>query len=270
MKHLLFILILLLSVFSYSQHKTINLSSENLKGKVQSYTQKTYLIVDNATDLVQKYHVKYSFNKKGDLKSIVNYRADNKLDSQEMYEYDQGKLLKITFYNTLGTATKTTLFGYDENGNLASQKKYNSPNKLQYETSYIFNQKGQLTMEQKLIPSINYTMKENYSYDDFDNLIVRTKSARIGSTKETFRYNSKALPIKKSEYNAMGELFSVIEYEYNEQNDKISLKKYNADKTLTYYEDYHYKYDVKENWIERVSFEKGEKVNIEKREIQYY
>lgn len=270
MKYLLLTLLFILSFSLYSQHKTINLQSENLKGKVQSYTKKTFIVPKNSNDLIQKYHVKYSFSKQGDLEKIENYREGNKLDSKEIYEYNKGKLINISFFNSIGTATKTTLYNYDENGNLASQKKYNNPGKLQYETSYIFNQKGQLTMEQKLIPSINYTIKENFTYDDFDNLIVRTKTARIGSTKETFRYNSKALPIKKSEYNAMGELFSVIEYEYNEQNDKISLKKYDAHKTLTYYEDYHYIYDVKENWLERISYEKGEKVNVEKREIQYY
>jgi len=270
MKHLLIIPLFLLSFFLYSQHKTVNLQSENLKEKVQFYTKKTFLVTENSTDLIQKYHVKYSFDKQGNIIEIENYRKDNKLDSKKVFEYIQGKLSSINFFNSIGTATKTTLYNYDDNGNLASQKKYNNPDKLQYETSYIFNQKGQLTTEQKLIPSINYTMKENYTYDDFNNLIVKTKKARIGTTRETFRYNSKGLPIKKSEYNAMDELFSIIEYEYNEQNDKVSLKKYDTENTMTYNENYEYSYDTKGNWIEKISFKNGKKVSKEHREINYY
>lgn len=270
MKYLLFIPLFILNFSLFSQHKIMNLQSENLNGKVASFTNKTFIVTKDSKELIQKYNVKYSFDKQGNLICIENFRDSNKLDSKEVFDYKQGKLTKITFYNAIGTAMKTTLYAYDDSGNLASQKKYNNQKKLQYETSYLFNQKGQLTMEQKLIPSINYTMKENYVYDDFDNLIVRTKTARIGTTKETYRYDAKSLPIKKSEFNAMGELFSVIKYEYNEYNDKISLKKYDAEDSLNYNENYEYIYDAQGNWTEKISFENGEKVSLEKRQLNYY
>jgi len=270
MKKLLLIPILFLSLNLYSQYIQVSLETENLKGKVASYTTKTFLVSANSNDLLLKYHMKYAFNKKGNIESIENYRDGIKLDSREIFEYENGKISKHKIYNSIGTVGKTSLFDYDSNGNLASQKKYTGKEKLQYDTSYLYNQKGQLTIQQKLIPSINYTMKESYKYDDFNNLIVRSKTARIGTTKETFRYNSKGLQTKKSEYNAMGELYSVIVYEYNEQNDKTSLKKYDAANTMNYYENYEYVYDANGNWIEKISSEKGEKVSEEKRTISYY
>lgn len=269
MKRLLLIPILFLSLSVYSQNKTISLASENLKGKVGSHTTKTFLITNNSTDLLLKYNIKYTFNKKGNIVSIENFKENQTLDSKEVFEYDNGKLSKQSLFNRLGTVGKSSQFEYDSNSNLVSEKKYNRQGKLQYDTSYLYNQKGQLTAQQKLIPSINYTMKENYTYDDFDNLIVRTKAARIGTTKETFRYDANGLPIKKSEFNAMGELFSVIVYEYNEQNDKISLKKYDATNNMNYYENYEYVYDTKANWTEKTSFEKGKKTRVEKRVINY-
>lgn len=270
MKNLLLIPILFLSFGVYSQHKTISLQSENLKGRVQSYAKKTFVSAKNSNDFLLKYNVTYFFNKKGNIVRVENYRENNKLDSKEVFEYKNDKISKHNLLNNTGIIGKKTLFDYDSNGNLASQKKYNSQDKLQYDTSYLYNQKGQLTTQQKLIPSINYTMKEDYTYDDFNNLIVRKKTARIGTTKETFRYNSDGLPIKKSEYNAMGELFSVIDYEYNKQNDKTSLKKYDANNSLNYYESYEYVYDANGNWTEKNSFEKGKKVSQEKRTISYF
>ena len=270
MKKLLLLPLLFLSFSVYSQYKTVSLQSENLKARVQSYSKKTFVIAKNSNELTQKYNVTYSFNKKGTIERIENFRENQKLDSKEIFEYENALLSKHILFNSIGTIGKKTLFEYDSNGNLISQKKYSGQDKLQYDTSYLYNLKGQLTAQQKLIPSINYTMKESYKYDDFNNLIVRTKTARIGTTKETFRYNSKALPIKKSEYNAMGELFSVIVYEYNLQNDKTSLKKYDANNTMNYYESYEYVYDSKGNWTEKTSFEKGEKVSLEKRTINYY
>ncbi len=113
-------------------------------------------------------------------------------------------------------------------------------------------------------------MKESYIYDAKGDLTERHKTSPIGTTKEIFDYDSKRLPIKKSEYNTMGQLFSVIVYQYNEHDDKISLKKYDSDNNLDYYEDYEYSYDTHNNWTERISFEKGIKTSIEKREIKYY
>jgi len=269
MKRLLLIPVLFLSLSAHSQYKTISLSSENLKGKVASYTNKTYLVSKDSKELQLRYNERFAFNAKGNIISIENFKENLKVDSKEVFEYKNGLLSKHTVYNSLGTQGKSSGFEYDTNGKLISEKKYNRQGKLQYDTSYLYNKKGQLTAQQKLIPSINYTMKENYKYDDFNHLIVRTKTARIGTTKETFRYNSKGLPVKKSEYNAMGELYSVIIYEYNDQNDKISLKKYDADNQMNYDENYEYLYDSNGNWTQKISYEKGKKSHVEKRVINY-
>jgi hypothetical protein len=100
-------------------------------------------------------------------------------------------------------------------------------------------------------------------------MIERSKKARIGSTKEVFQYKSGRLPIKKSEYNALGELFSTIQYKYNKQGDKISLEKKDTTGNISYYETYQYQYDTKGNWIEKINFEMDKKASIEKRTIKY-
>ena len=68
----------------------------------------------------------------------------------------------------------------------------------------------------------------------------------------------------------MDELFSIIEYKYNEYNDKISLMKYDTERTKTYEESYEYVYDNQGNWTKKINFENGKKVSEEFREISYF
>jgi hypothetical protein len=270
MKKILSLFLLFYTLYGYTQNISIDLKSENLKGKVKSYTKKTQVKSKEDDSFVLKYHEKHVFNKDGSLKSIENYGNDQKLDSKEIFEYESQNLVQITQYNATSSIGKTTLFDYNENGKLVSKKKFNSQGKLQYEISYVYNKKNQLTTQQKLIPSINYSMKEDYKYDSKGNMIERIKKVRIGNTKELFEYNHKNLPIKKSEYNSLGELYSVISYKYNNQDDKVSLEKRDNTGELTYYESYSYQYDHKKNWTEKISYEKDVKVSVEKRIIEYY
>jgi hypothetical protein len=252
-----------------SQQKSNSLIGENLKGSIKSFEIKT-LIVDKATgELTQKYAEKHFFDSLGNLEKIENYGYDTKLDTKTVFNYENGFLMAETTYNASGKKDKTTLYEYDADKRLSTQKKYNNLGKLQYQITYFYNQQGQLSAEHKLIPSINYTMKESFKYDESGNMIEASKATRIGASKETFTYNNQGQITKKSEYNAMGELFSIITYDYNEQGDKVSLKKYDALGELTYFEDYQYQYDSKANWTERANFEKGKKVSVEKRTFTY-
>ncbi len=260
---------LLCSFIGFSQQNTIDLKSKNLKGKIQSFEKTTYLVDKTSKNLTQKYKENYVFNATGSLISIESFGDDSQLDSKETYSYNQAKLSLHSVFSSTGKIDKTTQYEYDEIGQLITQKKYNKSEKLQYETSFIYNQKGLLSAKHKLIPSINYTMKQHYKYDVKDQLIEISKIARIGTTKETFEYNDKGLQSKKSEYNAMDELYSYINYFYNKENDKTDLKKYDTEGALTYFENYEYTYDNYGNWTECTSFEKGEKVSVEKRKLTY-
>ena len=269
MKKLLFITFLLLSISSFSQNNLINTQTENLIGNVKSYEKKTIVKMKNSDEFTLKYHVKYVFDKDGNIASIESYGSDNTLDSKEVFFYTDGNLKEITQYNSVGKAGKITLFDYDEKNRINSKRKFNTQGKLQEETSYLYNSKNQLATQQKLIPSINYLMKENYTYDAKGNRVKSEKKARIGTTIEVFQYNAEHLVIKKMEYNAMGELFSEIDYKYNKQKDKIGLSKKDQSGEISYFENYHYKYDSKGNWIEKISFERDLKVSVETREIAY-
>ena len=254
----------------FSQQITHNLQSENLKGKLHYYYLKTFIATDTDTELSQKYAEKKVFDKDGNLTEIINFDADSQPINKTLFKFKNRRLIGETYFNASGNQDKTITYQYDDKERLSCQKKYNTAGKLQYQITYFYNTKGQLSATHKLIPSINYTMKENYKYNTDGNLIEVAKKVRIGSTKETYVYNQQKQLIKKSEYNALGELFSTIEYTYNENADKTALKKYDADGNLTYYESYQYTYDTHDNWTERISFKRDKKVSIETRELVYY
>ncbi|HHB51798.1 MAG TPA: hypothetical protein ENK75_01955 [Saprospiraceae bacterium] len=260
----------LLCFQTFSQQTKYNLQQENLKGKLHYYIVKTFITKNPNEEPVQKYAAKKIFNTDGVLTEIDNYDADSKLLGKIIYEIKDGLLIRETFFNAIGNPDKITTYEYDEQGRVSTQKKINNAGKLQFQTTYLYNAKGQLSATHKLIPSINYTMKESYQYDAVGNLIEIAKKVRIGTTKELYAYNSQKQQIKKSEFNAIGELFSVITYEYNTKGDKTGLKKHDASGALTYFESYQYQYDEHDNWTERTSFEKGKKVSVEKRTITYY
>jgi hypothetical protein len=271
MKNLILLaVILFLHLSSYSQGISFNLKNDNLKGQVHTVYHKTFKVRASG-EMQQKYAVKSTYATNGDLTSVENYGYDTKLDSKELYNYKGGKLEKISLLNSVGKEDKTTQFSYNNKQILIAQKKQDSKRNIEHETTYKYNEKGLLLSKTKTIPSIDYTMTESYVYDNRTNqMVVKAKKARIGATKETFEYNKKGLVSKKSEYNAIGELFSVITYKYNKNNDKISLDKFNPKGEKTYFETYDYVYDVKGNWIKRISFEKGKKVSQETRDISYY
>ncbi len=270
MKKITSLLLVLFSLVLFAQQDPIHLKDENLKGAIQSYEKKTYIVTPSTGELVQKYDEKKSFDTSGNLIGIATFGNDTKLDSKTVYKYEAGHLVSKIVYNSAGKEDKITQYEYDAENRLTSQKKYNSAGQLQYQTRYFYNSKGQMLSEHKLIPSINYTLKEAYQYDANNYVIEIAKKARIGTTKVTFSYNDMGKVAKKSDYNAMGELYSVIQYEYNQYGDKTGLKKYDADGKLTYFETYQYLYDKQGNWTERTNFEKGKKVSVEKRKVTYY
>ena len=267
----LYLFVFLLSASLLAQENTYNLKKENLKAKVQSVFHKTFKVSKSSGELSQKYAIKQHYNVDGNLTEIENFGHDDILDSKEVFYYNDDKLMSIRIENSTGRTGKITSFQYNREGVLLSQEKMNNKQETEHKTVYLYNDVKQLLSKTKTIPSINYSMTERYVYDNrTGQIIVKNKKARIGTSKETYEYNTRGLISKKSEYNAVSELFSVITYEYNAENDKINLKKYDAKGKQTYDESYEYTYDKSQNWIKRVSYHKGVKASVETRVFVYY
>ncbi len=269
MKFTPFLLALFLVNTGFSQEIFQKTKTDNLKGNPKSISLVTNVLNKRTGRFTPKYHQNLHYHPDGNIASIEYLSVDGNVISKDEYVYKNRKLAAIITYTSRGTISKKTTYQYDRKGLLTAEKKYNNKGVLQFDTRYLYNAKGQLTTSQKLIPSINYTVKMTYKYDSRNRIIESTKTGRIGTTKETYSYTDTGLLLQKSEYNTLGEKYTYTVYSYNDKHDKISLKKYDGTDTLTYYEDYKYRYDKKHNWIEKTSFEKGKKTGIEKRKIVY-
>ncbi len=254
----------------FAQNLTVNRETENLKGKVQSFEQKTYIIDKNTGKETLKYIVKFTFKKDGKIDKIEHFSTKGTLISHDDYLYENQLLTQIINYNTAGKISQKTVFEYNEQNLLINEKKYSKQDKLQYEISYDYNKENQLIDIHKSIPQINYQLMEKYKYDSKNNISEIIKINRIGESKDLCTYNENNLLAEKKSYNALGELFDHTTYSYNEFSDKIGLKKFKTDNSMSYFETYELVYDKNKNWVKRINFKKNELSGKEIRQITYY
>ena len=252
----------------FSQTQYFDLKTNNVKGNVKSSFHKTYKV--HQDEIIQKYAIKSVYNQDGLMTSKESYGSDNELDYKEIYAYKSGKIISIHIENSSGKLNKKINYEY-KNGVLKSIIKTDNKGETEHKTTYLYDKKEKLLSKTKTIPKIAYTITESYVYDaNTGYIVVKAKKAHVGTSKETFEYNMEGLISKKSEYNALSELFSTIDYEYNNQGDKISLKKHSPEGELTYYETYTYEYDDMGNWIKKTTTKKDKKDSEETREFVYY
>jgi RHS repeat-associated protein len=197
----------------------------NLSGDVTEYTE-------NNT-----YKIKYSYNQYSNL-SRTEYNLNN-ITKQTNYVYDDN--LKLSSINN-------TSYSYDGFDRLSSKKISNT-----YETKYNYLDLSN-NKTTSLIESIeNSTNKLSYEYDDngnitrvlennietnkyyYDNLnqLIKEDDKSLNKTIE-YNYDNGGNILSKDYYEYKTEtLINTIEYEYNNNNWKDQLTKYN-NKTITY------------------------------------
>jgi len=89
-----------------------------------------------------------------------------------------------------------------------------------------------------------------------------------GSTKTTY-FNDNLAPVKIISTDKRYDINMQITFEYNKHNDLISKKIKNKNLPLNMYT-VQYKYDDRNNWIERKEYENGKLIFTTKRQIEYY
>ena len=198
-------------------------------------------------------------------------RTDATPDNEEIYTYDKnGKLVRIDEYQRKKNPDKITFLEYDVNGNLNIEKKCDAANNILVQTDYTYDTNNTLLKKKQWFKNINFTAIERYDYNSRGEVTVITKETPTEISREQYKYNSSGNVIEKSEYNAKNQHYSTLLYEYNIQGDKTGLYKLNVSGEMTYFEQYEYQYDEKDNWTEKKIFIKGDWKSVEKREIKYF
>ena len=108
-----------------------------------------------------------------------------------------------------------------------------------------------------------------YKYDENSNLVYELNVDKDGEIVwETYiSYNSENLIISEI-YSENSMFFDSAQYSYNKQLDIIFEKAYYPNNIYTY--NSNYVYDKMGNWLEKVTFEEGQIIEIINRRIIYY
>jgi hypothetical protein len=162
----------------------------------------------------------YYYDAQGNLVKRELYFGDLKA-FDEIYEYEDGKLVKMKYLMSDNTVVSYSTFVFDDSNNLLEETKYNSSGDVDYKYEYTYDNKSRLTEEKIIIGKDNVTVI-TYSYNNKNKLsdkITRSKGKVTSSAKFTYEgdklseeyYDTPELKTKKS-YTYKDGLLSQIKF----------------------------------------------------------
>ncbi|PIE50699.1 MAG: hypothetical protein CSA38_01655 [Flavobacteriales bacterium] len=272
---------------------------ENVKGKVQSFTEVVNLAKVKKNGQIVQYSSKTSwagidkliFNKKGNLikKEIYHYTT-KKLYEEKTYQYDKKANLiefKECYTDNVGTKCHLNKYLYQKQKNKLVVRHYairaffpeaNDGAYVYKKWVYTFNSEGNLVKsekyqgENKLKEEIFYTYNKN-------GYLIEKHSIYHGYKKEDskiyYQYNEKGRKIEEKywcdENSSLKGTEKTITYSYD-KNDNIVAEKYGTYQENRIYtiHTYTYKYDKKGNWIQCIEYENNEPLKVFTRTYTYF
>ncbi|WP_157730166.1 hypothetical protein [Tenacibaculum jejuense] len=237
--------------FSCSSEKTNDWNEENINGKVESYEEKSFNVVNDEKQ------------EKSFVKEIKNFDQKGKIVEEYLYEFDGVGSRFVPKYDEKGYKTEMFcystqsnklvykwLYTYDDNGNKIKDEIYNSGNQVILERDFKYDQKG------NKIESI-----EKYKYNPEG--VVK---------KKTFEYNDNNENSKTTTYDPFGKkIKNFYTFVYDKDGNKIEENIHNSNGKLTSKWIYKYEFDNQGNWIKKTEFDQGLfPKNIIERTYKYY
>ena len=153
----------------------------------------------------------------------------------ESYEYDaSGLLLSITRTES-GAVTARTVYGYDESGNLVSEKRYEGEDFCIAEYDYRIDANGRVISCTRKDYIEGDSSENNYAYDSMGRLLTDQCYDENGNvvSRTEYSYDENGNEIKRSVFAEVGELISSTEksYEYDDIGNIICCVTSHSDGT---------------------------------------
>lgn len=122
-----------------NQTKKNDWTEDNLKGKVQSYTEFSYKAEERFGNIekgIKKreygYDIQFKYDDKGNKIEKNEYNSDGSLNNKHVYKYDEkGNNIEINSYSSDGNLQNKWTYKYDEKYNKVEYNIYNSDGRLQ-------------------------------------------------------------------------------------------------------------------------------------------
>lgn len=262
----------------------------NLKGKVKSLKQTTYLAIDSA-----------GVAKKGTKRSEpdqISVRSDSYVEFD-----DKGRMYREAYYNLLGGGGDTLGHTYNDVKKTEEITGQGSDGIIYMRYLYKYDKKGKIiedSISQWVGNKKYFYQVLTYKYDEKGDETERTyysSDSKLNNYKTIFKYQKKENQTIKEGYDEKGAIRFKTSFKTDSQGNKIEEYYYTADcKVLEHilrfkYDDYgnviqkeyykpensstiiwayKYEYDKSNNWIKRTDFEKGKATYILERNLEYY
>ena len=230
MKNLLYTFLVFGLFFSCYENKENDLDKANLNGEVKSIYTTSFEAIE-----------KFGEIEKGDKRWQKSYESDNK----SIYN-DNGNRIEDNKYDKDGELTNKWKGKYDVNENLIEGKYYDEDGELSFKWKFKYDDNGNLI--------------ESNGYDKDGELTSKYKS----------KYDVNGNLIESIRYDEDGELRIKLKFKYDDNGNQIEEKNYDEDGELENKYIYEYKFDDKENWIQKTIFKDDKPTFIIEREIKYY
>jgi len=232
------------------------------------------------TKLTEKYNnedspsvsYQYAYNKKDSLTKII-YKNDAFEKIMEIERDENNRGIKRTDYVN-DTIQMSFKIEYDESGNIRKENKYlkkSNPSKLILRT---FNAQNLILTENitefRSYDTLSY--KNIYSYND-DSKVIKIKNNFIDETDYTEvikKYDTDGNLIEEQWVPKGSSYFVVTTQKFDKYGNTIEFSRMPNDDTESDVWISKYKFDEKENWIEKQKFKNDKPVVFVKRRIVYY
>lgn len=188
-----------------------------------------------------------NYDNKVKLDSVYEYKSNNNLDNNYIFKYDdRGNNIEGIWYKSDGSLDDRYTYKYDDKGNKVEYKEYNSDGILEEEYTWKYNDNGNII--------------EKYRYN-FDGKLEK---------EYTWKYDDNGNLVEFNIYNSDGKLEEYIILEYDDNGNLVEDIWYNSDGSIYKKYTYKFKFDKKNNWIERIEYIDDTPNSIIEREIEYY
>ena len=235
--------------------KKNDLLSENLKGKVESYSEYTYTAVEKFGETVKGEMTAATirtYNTAGNLTEVNHYDDDGSLERKWKFKYDDnGIRTEGNLYKYDGTLLTKWDYDYDDKGNRTAANRI-AGNRYELQTN---TERAEYTYDDK-----GYRTGLNH-YDSDGTLLLKWEYKHDGKGNQT-----------EADLHAYGGAFySKIKYnKYDDKGNYTEKSRYNSDGALLSTDTYVYTYDSKGNWLKRITYEDGVATEVCEREYRYY
>ena len=257
-----------------------DLAKENLMGMVRSLTENRYSPIEGG-DTIRKggWQTKnrYIYNKKGNRIEFDRFWSTGQPYKQSVYLHDD-KDNKIE-EDTYGSSSKMEevpfqklFYKHDEQNNIVEMNRYSFEGVFYDKEVFSYDKKGgRIELKHYRYKQDSLIQKLSYKHDDKGNITEVCYYATNDSViaKQTLQRDEQGRKILQYAVDKKGEKTTDM-WKYDDKNNDVEWKRYNADGSLYMRQNYSYTFDNIGNWIKKTAFRNDTIYTIYQREIEYY